>query len=103
MATFDDNVASLDDLSRRIVGALDVLDRADWYAARLMLADLWQELEDVFATGEDPPHAHPVAGLSRESRVRLAEHAAHLAQALRARPQAESQEMARRLEEILAQ
>ncbi len=99
--TEQENLLLLEHLSERIVKALDVLERKDFYAARLILADLWQELEVMLAQSETMPGGTQTTPLSPEQRVLLKKRAAILASALRARPQSESQEMASQLEDIL--
>lgn len=99
----DDNLALLEDLSGRIVKALDVLERKDWYAARLILADLWQELEMMFAESPSTSTATQPPPLSHEQRAELRKSATRLAHALRERPQSESQEMAQQLESIISE
>lgn len=100
----DDNLGLLEDLSDRIVKALDVLERKDWYAARLILADLWQELEMMFADSPSVPSAsQQPPPLSPQQRAVLKQRATRLAHALRERPQSESQAMAQQLESIISE
>lgn len=87
-------------LGQRIVEALDVLERNDWYAARLILADLWQELEGALTIGNQAPNQSPPL-ITPIQRKRLRRQVADLAVALKKRPQSESQEMALELERIL--
>ncbi len=92
---------SVEYLAGRIFEALNVLERNDLFAARLILADLWQELEEALTSGKGAPnHSPPV--LTSAQRKELRGQVADLALALRARPQSESQEMAVQLEGILS-
>lgn len=104
MAALDESeVKTLHDLSERIVRALDVLERQDWYAARLILADLWQELEYILTAENTAPDGTPPPMLSPSERAKLRRQGAELACALRERSQTESQEMAKRIEDILSE
>lgn len=86
-------------LAQRIVEALEVLERNDFFAARLILADLWQELEEALHAAPAPYEIE--AELPALTKKRLRRELDSLIVALRARPQSESQEMAMQLEEML--
>lgn len=102
MATLNEgNNKTLAYLSERIVKALDVLERKDFYAARLILADLWRQLEEMLVLDQAVPRDSSSPVLSPGERRALRNQAATLAAALRERPQSESQEMAQNLERIL--
>ncbi|RJQ54201.1 MAG: hypothetical protein C4521_04950 [Actinobacteria bacterium] len=100
MGQLDEDAArSVEYLAQRIVEALEVLERNDFFAARLILADLWQELEQALKSSAWPFDVEP--SLSDLEKKRLRRRLDDLIVALRARPQSESQEMAMQLEEML--
>ncbi len=99
MGQLDDSGRTVEYLAERIVEALGVLEKNDFFAARLILADLWQELEEALRTGGAPYEID--AELSDLEKKRLRRELDDLIVALKARPQSESQEMAIQLEELL--
>lgn len=86
-------------LAGQIIEALTVLERDDWLTARLILADLWHELEDALEVSGEPGSLS--ACLSPSERRQLEEQVARLTRALKNRPQSESREMAQQLEQML--